>query len=317
MKQLSFRASREKRQFLLGFTLVELLVVIAIIGILIALLLPAVQAARESARRAQCTNRLRQWGLAAHNYHTANNALPYAQLSYFIDDDPQKLRIRHSYQPALWPYIEQQDLAERYDWNLPSVQGNWGPGNEPLTMVQIPTYFCPSDRIGMWIDDLHQRSRGNYVLNWGNGNFSQNNPGYLQAPWARNRQFPFRQITDGLSKTLLMSEYLQAVEDKTFDFRGDVLNDDYGCAQFMTKNTPNSGIDRIVCLDYPNEPAPCKFTYGAATVSVSARSKHPGGVNTLLADGSIHFVGDSVDLVLWQALSSMAGAETAANINTQ
>src|SRR3954464_13020076 len=94
----------------LAFTLVELLVVIAIIGVLVALLLPAVQSARESARRMQCTNHVKQGVLAMHNYNDTNLVMP---------DGPREVPStrRHSWVPALWPYVEQQNLYTQYDWN--------------------------------------------------------------------------------------------------------------------------------------------------------------------------------------------------------
>ena len=101
------RTSRSR----LAFTLVELLVVIAIIGVLVALLLPAVQSAREASRRTQCTNHLRQWTLAMHNYNDTNGALPYG---------PREVPStrRHSWVPALWPYVEQKGIYDQYSWDV-------------------------------------------------------------------------------------------------------------------------------------------------------------------------------------------------------
>ena len=298
-----------------GFTLVELLVVIAIIGILIALLLPAVQAAREAARRMQCTNHLKQWGLAMHNYESTNKILSYPNSRAGGSSGCGGLAaaFRISYPPFLWPYLEQQPLYDQYDFNSPFHhpygQGHMT-GNEPAVSQQIPLYFCPSDRQGMWdYADDHKRSRGNYVLNWGAADFCQNTttyPDYRPSPFGPNRSARFAEITDGLSNTMLMSEVLQARKDTDFDFRGDILNDDVTCAQYMTLDTPNSGVDHNICVDL-EKPAPCIVT---SPRFASARSKHPGGVNVLFGDGSVHFFSDSIALETWQALGSMDGGET-------
>ena len=133
----------------------------------------------------------------------------------------------------------------------------------------------------------------------------------IGSPESRERQYGFHQITDGLSNTMLMSESLQATEDTLFDFRGDIFNDDYCAAQFMTKNTPNTGVDRMVCDEnYLDNPAPCVNLHNFDTNTASARSNHPGGVNVLFADGSVHFASDAIDLFLWQAQSSMAGDDS-------
>lgn len=290
-----------------AFTLVELLVVIAIIGVLVALLLPAVQAARSAARRTQCLNNLKQWGLGIQLFtDAAGGLLPFG------NRPPDSPRI--SYPPALWPYIEAQSLHDRYDFSLPFHHvARPGTGNEPVVMVQLPLYFCPDDRRGFWLPpaDAHSRSRGNYVLNWSNGDFGQrqvNGEEYLQAPFALDRQVNLQSITDGLSNTMLMSEIKQALVDGHFDFRGDILNDDVGCAQYMTVNTPNAGVDRQVCVRDRVNPAPCRHTYSKRN-HVAARSYHTGGVHVLIADGSVQYTTDAIDLLIWRAMGSIAGEE--------
>jgi prepilin-type N-terminal cleavage/methylation domain-containing protein/prepilin-type processing-associated H-X9-DG protein len=287
-----------------GFTLVELLVVIAIIGVLVALLLPAVQAAREAARRAQCVNTVKQWGLAMHNYHDANKRIPYG--------NHRPNGQRHSWPPALWPFIEQMSLYEKYNWNQPFHHlGTPHTGNEALCEVQVDQYFCASDKRGFWdFPDAYRRSRGNYVLNWGNGPYipAATDENYTKlAPFRRDKQYRFKDVRDGLSKTMFLSESIQAIQDNHFDFRGDILNDDIACAQYMTVNSPNAGVDRGICVDLTN-PAECLNGYGASSY-VSARSRHPGGVNVLMGDGSVTFFPDEIDITVWRALGTMAGDE--------
>jgi prepilin-type N-terminal cleavage/methylation domain-containing protein len=295
-----------------AFTLVELLVVITIIGILIALLLPAVQAAREAARRMQCSNNLKQWCLAMANYENADKVFPYGILRS-ADNWSQ----RQTFAPSLWPYLEQASLTQQYDYRF----AFWDTKNLRLEAIQVPVYFCPTDRQGKWMGDTYgPRSRGNYVVNWGYCDFDQTvaKPDGTNAmkigPFLRNnRQSTAADIRDGLSNTMFMGEVIQSVEDKYFDFRGDFFNDDTGAAQFMTLYTPNSGIDSTVCYEYGMsapltipEPGPCQL---GGPVYVSSRSRHPGGVMTAFGDGSIHFVTNSINTGLWRSLSSMAGDE--------
>jgi prepilin-type N-terminal cleavage/methylation domain-containing protein len=283
-----------------GFSLTELLVVIAIIGVLIALLLPAVQAVRAASRRSSCLNTLKQWGLAMQTHHAAIGRLPTCVT--LSTTTP-----RTGFVPFLWPYMEQAELHSRYNFKT----GFFVSENLQLLQTQVPLYFCPDDRRGgMWKGDVFTRSRGNYVLNWGNGNVTQSNAGYRGSPFGLNRTSTFKQFTDGLSKTMLMSEVRMAVRDEFFDFRGDILNDDAGCTSYSTINTPNSSVpDLAVCSSASlNEPAPCILTGGGA-VTTAARSYHSGGVMVMMADGATRMVSDSVAGDAWQALGSMAGGE--------
>lgn len=295
-----------------GFTLVELLVVIAIIGVLVALLLPAVQAAREAARRTQCINHLKQWGLAMSNYVDARRVLP-AGVLYGPSSGPGGINStglvgtngawrRETFVIHLWPYFEEETLKQGYDFKYTFYSTR----NRPIVTVQVPMYSCPSDENRFWRGDVYTRAKGNYVVNWGRTDWGQENDPY-RSPFGYNRVTRLRHISDGLSRTLFLSEVLQGGTDTQFDFRGDILNSDYACQSFMTANTPNTGVDRGVCAD-PNLPAPCISALGWQNVTV-ARSMHPGGVIVARGDGSVHFVADEIDLLAWRALSTMSAGD--------
>jgi len=304
-----------------GFTLVELLVVIAIIGVLVALLLPAVQSAREAARRLQCVNVLKQWGLGMQLHHDSRLELPIGGRRA-----PRQTWVMH-----LWPYIEQTTLSERNDldeefFRFPS--GIFGT-MDGLAGAFVPLYYCPSDGQGSDMDGGtgHQRRRGNYVVNWGNirytfgGSFTpeerqeQNQRGY--APFShidgvseQPRPTSMANITDGTSNTLMMSETLMPQSNEDNDLRGDFHNDG-GVFRFQTMVTPNTSIPDIVgWFRDTGDPAMPAVAGSLTSDQVSAaRSRHTGGVNALNCDGSVRFVADDIAIDLWSALGTMNGEE--------
>ncbi len=332
-----------------GFTLIELLVVIAIIGVLIALLLPAVQAAREAARRAQCTNNMKQLGLAIHNYVSANDALPPGGEVYSNEypafgwaTGPQN----HSMKVRILPYLEGTNAYNSVNFNVSAVW-NTGPAslvdgfniNYTIRHTKINSYVCPSDTNdpGQGSDPSTPATSycNNLGLNRYNSNWSASGPTYYQGhDSGLSPTRTFATITDGLSNTAMFSEWVKGFGQ----MQRDGLNMVYTIPNGVTTFPQGTfGADyqlanlcqgtNVRSWDYKGEVwtmhdsgrgggyfhinAPNRKSCQCCGYDtiITAGSYHPGGVNVLLLDGSVKFVKSGINLLTWQAIGTINWGE--------
>jgi prepilin-type N-terminal cleavage/methylation domain-containing protein/prepilin-type processing-associated H-X9-DG protein len=308
---------RERRT---GFTLIELLVVIAIIGVLIALLLPAVQQAREAARRTQCVNNLKQIGIAVHNYHDTRGALPGAEL---VQNGTSFSALAHMLQG-----LEQSTVYSAINFSLP----NNDPANNTVVMTNIGTFICPSD-----VADPHPEygAPTNYMADMGSWIVwqSADGPNAGLAPpngvFYGNSSTRFAAVTDGLSNTAFFSERIMAdftlgdvspVGDVFFSTAQPVtIPDAVQACQALNIYDASSQFPLFMGAPWVNGQHVCLHVTGPNTRScgfftalraiMPPSSRHPGGVNLLMGDGSVRFVKDSVNIATWRALGTRAGNE--------
>lgn len=353
--------SKAPRQFRRGFTLIELLVVIAIIAILISLLLPAVQQAREAARRTQCRNHLKQLGLALHNYHDVHNTFPAGYYSWSTSDGsgPASAMI----DPMTWdggpgwgwgrailPYMDQANLANQ----LSSTTNIWDAANADGIRTKLSTFLCPSssgdvepftvrdaagDPLLIGGNEI-TLSRSHYVANhgqescWGecgaaltgevftdiytsatatitiNGDVSR----VADGPFFRNSRTRFRDITDGTSNTIFLGEHSSLLSEKTWvgvvpgafthpSFSSPENGPDAAATLTLVHGGPSGGELDITGL-------PIIHPVNFPTFHVGQMySQHTGGGMICLGDGSVRFISEFVDLLLWAELSSMNEGE--------
>lgn len=320
-----------------AFTLIEILVVLALIGLLVALIIPAVQGARESARRAQCLNNLKQIGVAMANHESHFGAFPSGGMGD-PGDETVSSRVL-SAQLQLLPYLEQEALYQSL--NLEQLQRpSEGPINETAVQTVVGVFLCPSDPSGASPGNSYRACVGAMLHDVE----SEGRPGGGVFSLIRAKRVS--EITDGLSQTVGFSERLRgSARDHRFDPKRDFWYS--GIAASGRVPTLDGGMDACSALrsappeHWPlngrwwsdgrfadalyNHVAPpnglhpdCSMSnpFGTpgdmATGVMSARSSHPGGVHVLLMDGSTRFVRDQVDLALWRAMATRSGGESIA-----
>jgi prepilin-type N-terminal cleavage/methylation domain-containing protein len=329
-----------------GFTLIELLVVIAIIAILIALLLPAVQQAREAARRTQCKNNMKQLGLALHNYHDVYGRFPYRKGGGVTipgaSGNARGNANRLSGYVGLLPYLEQAPLfaiiqagdpAGGIPVGGPPGWAAWGPWNSPLNML-----LCPSDG-----RDADTRRANNYMFNVGDTSRGVNNNRPVRGMFGYQNCVRIRDVTDGTSNTLAMSEHIRfnrginavgaqevsvrmgqatavatintnpgsclAVADGDYFVTGTVVKGMRGRALWDGQAERN-GFNTILG---PNKPS-CSRTNNPNADSndsiLPPSSFHTGGVQVLMTDGSARFISDNIDTGNLAAVTPAAAASS-------
>lgn len=318
-----------------GFTLVELLVVIAIIGILIALLLPAVQAARESARRSQCNNNLKQIGLALHDYHDTFKRLPASDAGVW-NATGSLTNTDISDLARVLPYLEQMNVYQliRFDlkWNDPL--------NAAAAAQRVNVFMCPSDSAGQvpvtYGPNNYYCNQGTQILFGGVPPTNPTNPNFGMPPadgvFYTNSFIPFAEILDGLSNTAAVAEKV------TGDWNNGlatVKSDTFQPGTYPA--TPDQALQQCRAIDptnlsfqgYSNVGAPWLYAYHSTSfyyhiappnerscmyppgrIMTTANSYHPGGVQVALCDGSVRWVNESVDIWAWRALGTRRAGET-------
>jgi len=263
-----------------GFTLIELLVVIAIIAVLIALLLPAVQQAREAARRSQCKNNLKQIGLAIHNYEGTHSVFPPGSSYNNNADDPRNCISAFAF---ILPYLEQAALYQK--WNFDFAQQ--ASQNAEANRTPVAAYFCPTrPRTSRNATNSARDALGDYALSAGSGHTNSSLPANSKGLFHMNSSISFRDVTDGVSNTLMIGE--KAVEYY------ETLSPQFRWGWHSTRNTVTPLNKSIGTSPYDD------------TTRAPFASSHVGGGHFTMGDGSVRFISENINQDTYKYLGDRA-----------
>jgi prepilin-type N-terminal cleavage/methylation domain-containing protein len=281
-----------------AFTLVELLVVIAIIGVLVALLLPALQSSREAARRAACTNNMKQIGLAIEGYQVSNGVYPPSGTDKLALWDDVATVLNHSWASVIMPFVEEGSISDQINFKVGSME----PANALAASLVVPIYRCPSYAGLSHTDDPHYPAGRRYAI----GNYVAMGATDVDHIWLVDLEpegviYPAakigpKKIPDGLSKTMFIAESREEKMRVWID--GRVAANTSLAATY----TPDDPVTAINYTPYYDD-GDIVSTYGPS-------SSHPtGGAHHLFGDGSVHFLRDEIDPEVYMARCTRAGAE--------
>jgi prepilin-type N-terminal cleavage/methylation domain-containing protein/prepilin-type processing-associated H-X9-DG protein len=299
-----------------ALTLIELLVVMAVLGVLVALMLPAVQRVREAANRMACSNNLKQIGLACHQHHDSYGMFPpgWVQAPFTVPRG-KIMQGGHGTFPFLLGYLEQEPLAAIYRWDKRSQ----GPENQPVATTQLKVLQCPSAEPDRWVTAVEDPGNYHYGGKGACGDYggipeidtrlvelglvdpAANYDGVLAVGYLAR----LADITDGASQSILVTEHA-------------------GRPKLWRAGRPIAGIHAVAAAwvagtltmgqgsspDGVTKPGPCAIN---CTNDREVYSFHPGGANTVFADGSVHFLQAGIDIRIFARLATRAGGEAGAS----